>query len=50
MEEKRQLDNDGGIIMDSIKYVGTSVFSFIFEQYLTLVNTFLSSIQKQLAE
>uniref|UniRef100_A0A6C0BVH8 Uncharacterized protein n=1 Tax=viral metagenome TaxID=1070528 RepID=A0A6C0BVH8_9ZZZZ len=49
MEEERQLDN-GGIIMDSIKYVGTSVFSFIFEQYLTLVNTFLSSIQKQLAE
>lgn len=37
-------------LTDAVTYVGTSVFSFIFEQYLNLVNSFLNSVQKQLTE
>lgn len=39
-----------GTMIDAAKYVGTSIFSFIFEQYLTIVNSFLTSVQKQLSE
>jgi hypothetical protein len=46
-----QLDGTiSGTIMDTAKYVGTSIFSFIFEQYLNIVNSFLTTVQRQLAE
>lgn len=38
------------IIADTVKYIGTSVFTFVFDQYLNIVNTFLTSVQQQLAE
>lgn len=48
---EQQLDGTiSGTIMDAAKYVGTSVFSFIFEQYLNIVNSFLLTVQKQLSE
>ena len=46
-----QLENTiTGKILDVAKYVGTSIFGFVFEQYLNIVNSFLSSVQTQLAE
>lgn len=47
-----QQDNGGisGTIMDITKHVGTSIFSFVFEQYLNIINYFLSSVHTQLAQ
>lgn len=46
-----QLDGTiSGTILDTAKYVGTSIFSFIFEKYLDIVNSFLSKIQAQIKE
>ena len=55
MEEERQLlkiqgEVESGTILNAVKYIGTSVLGFIFEKYLMLVNSFLSSIQQQLTE
>lgn len=56
MDEKQtQIDGqlDGtisGTILDTAKYVGTSIFSFIFEKYLDIVNSFLSKVQTQVSE
>lgn len=57
METERQTQIEGqldgtisGTIMDAAKYVGTSIFSFVFEQYLNILNSFLSTVQAQLAE
>ena len=56
MDEK-QIEIDGqldgtisGTILDTAKYVGTSIFSFIFEKYLDIVNSFLSKVQAQVSE
>lgn len=50
-QELQVIQNDtGGTIMNITKHVGTSIFSFVFEQYLNVVNSFLSSVQSQLSQ
>lgn len=53
MEKQTQNLNENTIsntIINTFKYAGTSVFTFIFEQYLNVLNSFLSSVQNQLTE
>lgn len=52
VEQHSNIDSNtiSGKVIDVMKYIGTSVFSFVFEQYLSIVNTFLTRIQEQLKE
>lgn len=44
-------DNNGKYTLSNgVKYIGTSIFTFVFDKYLGIVNSFLSAVYNQLGE